>query len=43
LRADFTALTDGKAVITAERSTCGEALRCKPDQMRFAVTVNVRA
>jgi hypothetical protein len=43
LRADFTALTDGKAVITAERSTCGEALRCKPDQTRFTVTVDVRA
>lgn len=42
VRADFTALTDGKAVITAERSTCGEALRCKPDQTRFSVIVDVR-
>ena len=42
LRADFTALTDGKAVITASRSACGEALRCKPDQTRFTVSVAVR-
>ncbi len=42
VRADFTALTDGKAEITAERSACGEALRCKPDQTRFTVIVDVR-
>jgi hypothetical protein len=42
VQADFTALTDGKAVITAERSTCGEALRCKPDQTRFSVIIDVR-
>ena len=42
VRADFTALTGGKAVITASRSACGEALRCKPDQTRFTVTVVVR-
>ena len=42
VRADFTALTDGKAVITASRSTCGEALRCNPDQTRFKVMVAVR-
>jgi hypothetical protein len=42
VRADFTALTDGKAVITASRSACGEALRCKPDQTRFSVVVVVR-
>lgn len=42
VRADFTALTDGKAVIMAERSACGEALRCKPDQARFTVIVEVR-
>jgi hypothetical protein len=42
VRADFTALTDGKAVVTARRSSCGEALRCKPGQTRFAVTVVVR-
>jgi hypothetical protein len=42
VRADFTALTAGKAVITASRSACGEALRCKPDQTRFIVNVVVR-
>src|SRR5262252_5440556 len=42
VRADFTALTDGKAVITASRSACGEALRCNPDQARFKVMVAVR-
>jgi len=42
LRADFTALTDGQAVITASRSACGEALGCKPDQTRFTVIVVVR-
>jgi hypothetical protein len=42
VQADFTALTDGKAVITAERSTCGEALRCKSDQTRFSVIIDVR-
>jgi hypothetical protein len=41
VRADFTALTGGKAVITASRSACGEARRCKPDQTRFTVTVVV--
>lgn len=38
----FTALADGKAVIKASRTTCGEALRCRPDQTRFTVTVVVR-
>lgn len=42
VRADFTALTDGEAVITARRSACGEALRCKPDQTRFTLIVVVR-
>jgi hypothetical protein len=42
VRAKFTALTDGKAVITASRSACGEALRCKPGQTRFTVNVVVR-
>ena len=42
VRADFTARTDGKAVITASRSACGEALRCQPGQTRFTVTVVVR-
>jgi len=38
----FTALADGKAVIKASRTSCGEALRCRPDQTRFTVTVVVR-
>jgi hypothetical protein len=42
VRADFTALTDGMAVIAASRSACGEALRCMPDQTRFTVIVTVR-
>ena len=42
VRADFTALTDGQAVIRASRSACGEALRCMPDQTRFSVIVVVR-
>jgi hypothetical protein len=42
VRADFTALTNGKTVITAERSACGEALRCKPGQTRFSVNVVIR-
>ena len=43
VRAEFTARTDGKAVITASRSTCGEALRCQPDRTRFTVNVIVRS
>jgi hypothetical protein len=43
VRADFTALADGKAVLTASRSACGEALRCQPDQTRFTVIVAVRS
>jgi len=43
VRADFTALSEGKATIAATRSVCGEALRCTPDQARFTVTVVVAA
>ena len=42
VQTDFTALTDGKAAIRASRSSCGEALRCQPDQERFTVNVIVR-
>jgi hypothetical protein len=42
VRADFTALTGGKAVITATRSACGEALRCQPGRTRFAVIIVAR-
>jgi hypothetical protein len=41
VRADFTAVAQGKAAITATRSACGEALRCQPDQTHFTVTVVV--
>jgi hypothetical protein len=43
VRTDFTALTAGQAVIMAGRSTCGEALQCKPDQTRFTVVVDVQS
>lgn len=43
VRADFTARTKGRATITATRTTCGEAMRCKPGQTRFTVTVVVAA
>jgi hypothetical protein len=42
VRTDFTARADGKAVITAGRSSCGEALRCGPGQTQFTVIVVVR-
>jgi hypothetical protein len=38
----FTALAPGTAVITADRTTCGEALRCGPGQRRFSVTIVVQ-
>jgi hypothetical protein len=31
----------GTAVITANRTSCGEALRCTPDQSTWRVTVRV--
>src|SRR5579859_4541745 len=34
VRTDFTALSAGKAVITAGRTSCGEALRCKPEDRK---------
>jgi hypothetical protein len=42
VRAYFTAVADGRAVITASRSSCGEAMPCMPDQTRFKVTVLVK-
>ena len=38
----FTARAPGTAVITASRTTCGEALRCVGDRGWFSVTVVVR-
>ena len=42
-RTDFTALTSGKAVITASRTTCGEAMGCvgRSHPTRFTLTVVV--
>jgi predicted small secreted protein len=40
-RTEFTALTGGKAVISANRTSCGEALRCVGRATRFTVTVVV--
>ena len=37
----FRALRKGTAHITASRTTCGEALRCAPNESRFSVTVVV--
>lgn len=42
IQTKFTALVDGKAVIKASRTSCGEALRCNPDRTRFSVMVVVR-
>jgi hypothetical protein len=42
-RTDFKALTNGKAVITASRTTCGEALACAGRATRFTLTVVVTA
>jgi hypothetical protein len=43
IRTDFSALAPGTAVITATRTSCGEALRCGPGQQRYSLTVVVRA
>ena len=37
----FEALSSGTAVISARRTSCGEALACQPDQKSFALTVAV--
>jgi hypothetical protein len=39
--AHYTAGHDGSAVVSAGRTSCGEALRCSPDQSRWALTVKV--
>jgi hypothetical protein len=40
-RTSFRALAGGQAVITASRTSCGEALRCVGKATRFAITVVV--
>jgi hypothetical protein len=37
----FRAASPGTAVLSADRTTCGEAYRCPPDQRHFQVTVIV--
>jgi len=37
----FTALAPGTVVITASRTSCGEAMACSPDQRHFRLTVIV--
>jgi len=39
--ATFSALRAGRAVVTAHRTSCGEALRCTGNQGSYAVTVMV--
>jgi hypothetical protein len=41
VRAMFSALSPGTSVLSASRTTCGEALRCGTDNGRFQVTVIV--
>ena len=40
--AHYTAGHDGTATISADRTTCGEALRCTPAQSHWSVKVTVR-
>lgn len=42
VRASFEAMAPGTAVITASRTTCGEALACAADLRHFRVTIVVR-
>ena len=39
---DFTAAAAGTATVTADRTSCGEAMACRPDQKHFAVTIVVQ-
>lgn len=41
VRTDFTATAVGTAIITANRTVCGEAMRCPPDKQHFLVTIVV--
>jgi len=41
LQTDFKALASGKAIITASRQTCGEALACTGPKRLFTLTVVV--
>ena len=39
--ATFTAMSAGTAVLSASRTSCGEALRCGPDNSHYHVTIIV--
>jgi hypothetical protein len=43
IQTDFSALKPGVAVVTASRTSCGEALECAPGQRNFTLKVTVRA
>jgi len=38
---EFTAVSVGRTSVTAQRTTCGEALRCSHQQATFAITIVV--
>ena len=42
VQAVYRARTAGTVTLHASRSTCGEALRCSPEESKFSVTVVVR-
>ena len=42
VQTNFTAMSVGTSIITANRTTCGEALRCPPDKQHFLVTIVVQ-
>lgn len=42
VQTDFTATAAGTATITADRTTCGEAMPCPASEKHFAVTVVVQ-
>lgn len=39
---DFLATSPGSGMLTASRTTCGEALRCAPNQSSWTLTVRVQ-
>jgi hypothetical protein len=42
VQTDFTATAAGTAIITANRTSCGEALPCPADKRHFSVTIVVQ-
>ncbi|HEV7865954.1 MAG TPA: hypothetical protein VGR20_24885 [Acidimicrobiia bacterium] len=37
----YTVRGSGAAVVSADRTSCGEAVRCMPEAMHWEVSVNV--